>query len=82
MNHFLSKFFMPFSFGKKNQYLPAPEDSWQAKPEPFLSRRGEVVYSAKPYKTLATFELEVEPARYEGEVPEAKIKFYSLDAKG
>ena len=76
MSNFFNKFFMPFTFGKKNnKYLPAPKNGL----EPFVTNKGDVVYSAKPYKTIATFDLEVATPKYEGEIPCATIKFYPLE---
>lgn len=75
MGNFFNKFFMPFTFGKKNKYLPAPEYG----KEPFVSNHGEIIYSAKPYKTIATFDLEVAKPKYDGEIPCATIKFYPLE---
>ena len=60
-------------------FLPAPQSTDMGNMEPFLSKKGEVIYSAKPFKTLATFDLEVEKPRYNGEVPSAVIKFYPLE---
>ena len=80
MSNFFSKFFVSFGQSKKNKYLPAPANGMQsAIMEPFISNKGEVIYSAKPYKTLATFELQVNEPKYSGEVPDATIKFYPLD---
>ena len=77
MSNLFSKFFVSFGQGKKNKYLPAPgENAYNSLMEPFISKKGEVVYSAKPYKTIATFDLQVNEPRYSGEIPEATIKFY------
>ena len=35
--------------------------------------------TASPYKTIASFDLNIEKPKYEGAVPDATIKFYPLD---
>ncbi len=65
-----SKFFMPFS-RKKNKYLPAAASNTESPLAPH--------YSINPYKTVASFDLTIQKPRYEGEIPEATIKFYPLD---
>ncbi|MBQ9280507.1 MAG: hypothetical protein IJ215_05665 [Clostridia bacterium] len=80
MSNLFSKFFVSFGLNKKNKYLPAPGETMQSGGiEPFISKQGEVIYSAKPYKTLVTFDLQVNEPKYSGEVPDATIKFYPLD---
>ena len=32
-----------------------------------------------PYKTIASFDLNIEKPKYEGALPDATIKFYPLD---
>ena len=51
---------------KKNLYISAPDTS-------------PVLGTVTPYKTLATFELQVNKPKYSGDIPEASIKFYPLD---
>ena len=57
---------------KKNAYLPASE-------EPISITESEVKCTAKSYKTIASFDLNIEKPKYDGAVPDATIKFYPLD---
>lgn len=61
------KFSIPTNFfKKKNLYISAPSES------PILG-------TTTPYKTLATFELQINKPKYSGDIPDASIKFYPLD---
>lgn len=65
------------TFGsKKNKYLPEAvlENSTSNLIEPTLFKPTD----CNAYKTLATFDLNVESPKYEGAIPEATIKFYPL----
>lgn len=57
---------------KSNAYLPATE-------EPISIIENEVKCTAKSYKTIASFDLNIEKPKYDGAVPDATIKFYPLD---
>ena len=67
---------LSISFGglKKNHIsmLPSVE-------EPVVVCKNAIKCSSYPYKTLATFDLNVGKPRYPGDIPEATIKFYPLD---
>lgn len=65
------------TFGnKKNKYLPEAvcEDCTSNLIEPTLFKPTD----CDAYKTLATFDLNMESPKYEGAIPEATIKFYPL----
>lgn len=57
---------------KKDMYLPITED-------PISILDDTVKCTAKPYKTIASFDLNIEKPKYEGALPDATIKFYPLD---
>ena len=90
MGNIFSKFFMSFGFNK-NKYLPAGTEDIDASAAVDLtnSANNTVVTAmrnaakasnvAKPIKTLASFDLNIEKPKFEGAVPEATIKFYPLD---
>ncbi len=69
-----SKFFVSFG-ANKNKYLPAPPE----KNATDLSLGDIAGCSATPYKTIASFDLNLEAPKYVGAIPEATIKFYPLD---
>ena len=50
---------------KKEIMIPAPTEDIICK-------------DATPYKTLATFDITLTNPRFEGDIPDATIKFYSL----
>ena len=62
---FLNKFSIPNSFSRKKTYEIAET--------PHIPILGQ----ASTYKTLATFDLEVNKPKYTGDIPEATIKFYN-----
>ena len=57
---------------KSNIYLPATE-------EPISIFEDSIKCTAKSYKTIASFDLNIEKPKYEGALPDATIKFYPLD---
>lgn len=69
-----SKFFVSFGTNK-NKYLPAPLDNSSTN----LSTGDDMGYAVTSYKTLASFDLNLEAPKYVGAVPDATIKFYPLD---
>ena len=90
MGNIFSKFFMSFGLNK-NKYLPAGTEDLTATASADIanSANNTVVAAmrnaakasntAKPIKTLASFDLNIEKPKFEGAVPEATIKFYPLD---
>lgn len=62
---FLSKFSITNSFSKKKTYELAEA--------PHIPILGQV----STYKTLATFDLEIDKPKYTGDIPNATIKFYN-----
>ena len=66
---FLKKFGITFG-NKKNKYLP--ETTTIIEPTVFSPT------DSSAYRTLATFDLNLESPKYEGAIPEATIKFYPL----
>jgi len=62
---FLDKFSLSNSFSKKKTYELAEP--------PQIPILGKV----STYKTLATFDLEVDKPKYSGDIPNATIKFYN-----
>lgn len=69
-----SRFFVSFG-SNKNKYLPAPLE----KSSTNLSIGDIAECSATPYKTIASFELNLETPKYVGAIPDATIKFYPVD---
>ena len=68
-----SKLAVTLKSSKKNSLcLPVTED-------PISITEDSIKCTAKPYKTIATFDLNIEKPRYEGALPNATIKFYPLD---
>lgn len=68
-----SKLAITFKFNKKdNVCLPVTE-------EPISISEDSIKCTAKPYKTIASFDLNIEKPKYEGALPDATIKFYPLD---
>ncbi len=68
-----SKLVVAFKFNKKsNTYLPEATTSMQVLGD-------SIKCTASPYKTIASFDLNIEKPKYEGAVPDATIKFYPLD---
>ena len=68
-----SKLAIAFKSTKKNgMYLPVAE-------EPVSISENSVKCASKPYKTIASFDLNIEKPKYDGAVPDATIKFYPLD---
>lgn len=59
------KFSMPSSFSKKRELEGLIEP-----------RYSPIIGQATSYKTLATFDLQVEKPKYEGDIPDATITFY------
>ena len=57
---------------KKNICLPVTE-------EPITISEDSVRCKANSYKTIASFDLNIEKPKYEGALPDATIKFYPLD---
>ena len=93
MGNIFSKFFMSFGFNK-NKYLPAGTEDINASATVDLvdsanntvvtamrnaAKASNTANAAKPIKTLASFDLNIEKPKFEGAVPEATIKFYPLD---
>ena len=68
------KLSVSLGFNKRSQlsFLPSAND-------PVIVTKNGVKCTTYPYKTLASFDLNVEKPRYEGAIPEATIKFYPLD---
>lgn len=60
------------SIKKSNMCLPVTE-------EPISILENSIKCTAKPYKTIASFDLNIEKPKYDGAVPDATIKFYPLD---
>lgn len=69
-----SKFFVSFGTSK-NKYLPAPLD--KSNTNLYIGDTTSCI--ATSYKTLASFDLNLEAPKYVGAVPDATIKFYPLD---
>ena len=67
-----SKLVVAFKTKKNNMYLPVNE-------EPLSVSEDEVKCATKSYKTIASFDLNVEKPKYDGAIPDATIKFYPLD---
>ena len=66
-----------FGMTKKNKGLPAP-----AEPEMgFVAGVDSPTYSVMPYKTIASFDINIDEPRYSGAIPDASIKFYPLNKK-
>ena len=57
---------------KSDMYLPVTED-------PISISEDSIKCTAKPYKTIASFDLNIEKPKYAGALPDATIKFYPLD---
>lgn len=72
---FFEKFGIVFG-NKKNKYLPEGEFHMEA---PVVGGITLAPTDASSYKTLATFDLNVESPKYVGAIPEATIKFYPLN---
>ena len=61
--------------GKKKSavsFLPSPT-------EPVIVYKNSIKCSSYPYKTLAKFDLNLSKPKYDGDIPDATIKFYPLD---
>lgn len=72
--NFFEKFGITFG-NKKNKMLPEATMAFKANViEPTIFSQTD----SNAYKTLATFDLNVESPKYEGAIPEATIKFYPL----
>ena len=68
-----SKLAVTFNKNKKNNVcLPVTDD-------PISISKDSIKCTAKPYKTIASFDLNIEKPKYEGALPDATIKFYPLD---
>ena len=68
-----SKLAVTFKQNKKDSvYLPITE-------EPISISGDSIKCTTKPYKTIASFDLNIEKPKYEGALPDATIKFYPLD---
>ena len=68
-----SKLAITFGINKKDSvYLPVTED-------PISISEDTIKCTAKPYKTIASFDLNIEKPKYEVARPDATIKFYPLD---
>ncbi len=68
-----SKLAIAFKTNKKsNTYLPEALS-------PITIAEDSVRCAASPYKTIASFDLEIEKPKYDGAIPDATIKFYPLD---
>lgn len=67
-----SKLAIAFKTKKNNMCLPLNE-------EPISVSENEVKCATKSYKTIASFDLNVEKPKYDGAIPDATIKFYPLD---
>ena len=68
-----SKLAITFKSNKKsNTYLPEAET-------PLLVTEDSIKCATTSYKTIASFDLNIEKPRYDGAVPDATIKFYPLD---
>ena len=68
-----SKLAITFKSSKKsNVCLPVTE-------EPISVTENTTKCAAKSYKTIASFDLNIEKPKYDGAVPDATIKFYPLD---
>lgn len=68
-----SKLAITFKSSKKNNVcLPVTE-------EPISISEDSIKCTAKSYKTIASFDLNIEKPKYEGALPDATIKFYPLD---
>ena len=64
---FFKKFGLPFNIQKKtNLMIESPKEDIIKK-------------EAIAYKTIANFDLDIASPRYDGDIPEATIKFYPLD---
>lgn len=59
-----NKFSMPGSLSKKKTYQLA-----ETKYSPIIGQ-------ASSYKTLATFDLQVDKSKYDGDIPNVTLKFY------
>lgn len=71
---FFKKFGITFG-NKKNQLLPESSIRFASKEiEPTIFSQTD----RNAYKTLATFDINLESPKYEGAIPEATIKFYPL----
>ncbi len=68
------KFFVSLGGTKKDQVSLLPSAS-----EPVVVYKNSVKCSTYPYKTLASFDLNVAKPRYDGEIPDASIRFYPID---
>ncbi len=77
MGNVFSKFFMSFGLTKKNKGLPAPKEEIPT----MAAIMDAPAYSVKPYKTMASFDLNIEEPRYTGAIPNASIKFYPINKK-
>ena len=77
MGNVFSKFFVSFGLAKKNKGLPAPAEDFSA----LVQGTDAPVYSVKPYKTIASFDLSIDEPRYSGAIPDASIKFYPVNKK-
>jgi len=72
--NFFEKFGITFG-NKKNKLLPESAIKMQSNIiEPTIFAQTDNT----AYKTLATFDLNVESPKYEGAIPEATIKFYPI----
>lgn len=72
--NFFEKFGIMFG-GKKNKLLPEPTIKFNTNTiEPTIFSPTD----NSAFKTIATFDLNVESPKYEGAIPEATIKFYPL----
>ena len=68
-----SKLAYTFKSSKKDSMcLPVTED-------PISISEDSIKCTTKPYKTIASFDLNIEKPKYEGALPDATIKFYPLD---
>ncbi|MBQ9314178.1 MAG: hypothetical protein IJ220_04140 [Clostridia bacterium] len=71
---FFKKFGITFG-NKKNKLLPESKINFKENIiEPTIFAQTD----NSAFKTLATFDINVEPPKYEGAIPEATIKFYPL----
>ena len=68
-----SKLAITFKQNKKsNTYLPEAVS-------PVTCTNESTTCATSPYKTIASFDLNIEKPKYDGAIPDATIKFYPLD---
>ena len=70
---FFKKFGITFG-NKKNNLLPASSIQFNSNIEPTIFSQTD----SSAYKTLATFDINLERPKYEGAIPEATVRFYPI----